>query len=43
MTSVTATSEEGGEWSPAKAFADKALQNSLNSKVEKREFNEIIA
>jgi len=40
MSSVN--SGEGGVWSPTKAFADKALQNSLNSKVDKREFNEII-
>ena len=44
MSCIGASSGGGGEdWSPAKAFADKALQNSLDSKVDKREFKEITA
>ena len=44
MSSVKSSGEDGEEdWSPAKAFADKALQNSLDSKVDKREFDKITA
>jgi hypothetical protein len=44
MSYVKASDEEGGDdWSPAKAFADKALQNSLDSKVDKCDFDKITA